>query len=91
MRSEEEIREVLNFLKKIYDSITDKDLFNTIDVCITCKKVNTGCSIFDHTVVWSDMDHDGIHEWIRALEWVLGGNPTYQRARVKIEGTVAKI
>jgi len=75
MRSEEEIRRLLEALKEAWDNFEDSD-FKPVDFCVDCRKIVTGeeasHSVKGHTVVFSDWEHDGIGEWIRALEWVLG-------------------
>lgn len=69
MRSEKEIRELLEKLEEVY-SECDKELNGIFEGRSPDYRK---CEIsVDGYTIFTDYDHNGIKEWIVALRWVLG-------------------
>jgi len=74
MKSEEELRSLLEFLEKIA-SETDH-IRDSYEVCIDCRETEDGTLDWDrrhssHTSVHHCFEHAGVDEWLRCLRWVL--------------------
>ena len=76
-RSEDEIRELISVLRKaekIYDDNFPEMSGSGVEVCVDCKEIidkSNRDKHSGHRIVWMNCDHNGVHEWIRALKWVL--------------------
>jgi len=66
---ENTVDKLLYYLKKADES----ERFGTLYFCVDCmKKIASDerGEHDEHTVVFSNADHDGIWEWIRCIEWL---------------------
>ena len=68
MKIEKEIQEMIKALEAI-----DSKGYHIREFCIQCKKVMPIAHYFDteHKSIFSDVEHDGIGEWIDCLKWIL--------------------
>ena len=67
MRSEKEIRELLEKLK----SYINMDVFDEW-FCADCgKQAEERCYLEEHTLIHESIEHYGAFEWYRCLKWVL--------------------
>jgi uncharacterized protein (DUF983 family) len=63
----EKLLKALREAGKLFDGI------NVVNFCIDCMKPyseNELSKHLNHNTIFTDVDHDGIGEWIAALEWV---------------------
>jgi predicted class III extradiol MEMO1 family dioxygenase len=69
----EAVELLLEFLQEVYEWRKKKKTYVIVEVCVDCGVVvdATDFSHFKHTAVWTDIDHNGIGEWIEALKWML--------------------
>jgi len=66
MKSEKEIRELLEKVRE--SKVIGVDYF-----CVDCRKrADDDCFSNGHTIIINVLDHDGLFEWYRCLQWVLG-------------------
>ena len=73
MKKEKDLERLLAFLEKC---VEDEDVIRyPYEVCVDCREVAVLGQMRGnhegHTVVFQDIDHAGIREWIRCLRWVL--------------------
>jgi len=73
MKKEKDLEQLLEFLEKCVD---EEDVIrNPYEVCIDCREAATLGQMCGnhkgHTIVFQDIDHSGVREWIRCLKWVL--------------------
>ena len=68
MKEEKDLEQLLEFLEKC---VEEDVIRNPYEVCIDCREVATlGQMRGDHeghTIVFQDIDHSGVREWIRCL------------------------
>jgi len=75
MKTEQEIRKLLEVLEEA-DKLYERrypDIVK-VEVCVDCCKIisdEDDCWRRHRTIV-TNIDHDGVGEWIRTLKWVLG-------------------
>jgi len=73
MRKEKDLEQLLDFLEKCVEN--EDVIRNPYEVCIDCKEVASLGQMYGHheghTIVFQDIDHSGVREWIRCLRWVL--------------------
>jgi len=70
--SEKNINEILSKLKDILNEFhSGKYQEATLDYCIDCLDIAKGnCFENGHTVVHSCVDHSGLSEWVRCIDWL---------------------
>jgi len=73
MRKKEDLEQLLEFLEKCVEN--EDVIRNPYEVCIDCKEVATLGQMRSnhegHTIVFQDINHSGVREWIRCLRWML--------------------
>ena len=72
MRSEKEIKELIEDMKKFVDNVSP---FECHEFCVVCRKEASSDCFEKHVCVHQCFEHAGVVEWIRALKWVLGEVP----------------
>ena len=78
MNLKDEIRRKIEFLEDVLEELERRGAW-MVHVCIDCEKVDFGHKYFDtwecerrgHKVIFTDVSHNGIGEWISCLKWVL--------------------
>jgi len=71
MKSEEELRSLLEFLEK---TASERDPVRyPCEVCVDCREMEWSLSTrhLTHTTIMQDHDHGGVDEWIKCLRLVL--------------------
>jgi len=70
MKSEEELRSLLEFLEEVASD--RKSVRYACEVCVDCREVEwLSEQHFDHVTVAQSFDLSDVDEWIKCLRWVL--------------------
>lgn len=81
-KTKKEIKEILSDLEKAHELFFDRNVLEVV-YCVDCRKIilffkqeikmsEEKYFHMRHFHISTDCEHDGIHEWIRCLKWILG-------------------
>ena len=70
--SEKNINEILSKLKDILNEFhSDKYQEANLDYCVDCLDIAKGtCFENEHVIIHSCVDHAGLSEWVRCIDWL---------------------